>query len=110
MAALTTNVVPLTGIRFDDKLVAAAAGGDTAQTGDGVLLAVKNADTVSHTVTLVTPGSVDGLAIADRPMPVPAGQTFVIPVTDLYRDPATGRASITYDAVTLVTVGVFRVA
>jgi hypothetical protein len=110
MAALTTNVLPLTGLRFDDKLVAAAGGGDTAQTGAGVLLAVKNADSGSHTVTIATPGTVDGLAVADRAVAVPAGQTFVIPITDRYRDPSTGRAAISYDGVTSVTVGVFRVS
>lgn len=110
MAALATNVVPLAGLRSDNKLVAAAGGGDTAQTGAGVFLRVANGDASSHTVTLVTPGTIDGLAIADRAVVVPAGQTFDIPVTDRYRDPATGRAAITYDAVTDVTVGVFRVA
>ncbi|MEI5520660.1 hypothetical protein WB388_08600 [Streptomyces brasiliscabiei] len=110
MAALATNVVPLAGLRSDDKLVAAAGGGDTAQTGSGVFLRVANADASPHTVTLVTPGTVDGLAIADRAVVVPAGQTFDIPVTDRYRNPSTGRAAITYDGVTDVTVGVFRVA
>lgn len=110
MAALATNVVPLAGLRFDDKLVAAAGGGDTVAPGAGVLLAVKNADAGSHVVTIATPGTVDGLAIADRTVTVPAGQTFVVPITDRYRDPSTGRAAITYDGVTSVTVGVFRVA
>ncbi|WP_329214798.1 hypothetical protein OG352_05195 [Streptomyces sp. NBC_01485] len=109
MAALATTVVPLTGVRFDDKLVAAAGGGDTAQTGAGIFLAVKNADSGSHTVTIATPETVDGLAVADRTMAVAAGQTFVIPLTDRYRNPSTGRAAITYDGVTSVTVGVFRV-
>lgn len=110
MAALATNVVPLAGVRFDDKLVAAAGGGDTAQTGAGVFLVVKNGDSGSHTVTLATPETVDGLAVADRALAVAAGQTAVIPVTDRYRNPSTGRAAITYDGVTSVTVGVFRVA
>ncbi|MCQ9178948.1 hypothetical protein KMT30_07860 [Streptomyces sp. IBSBF 2953] len=110
MATLATNVVPLTGVRFDDKLVAAAGGGDQAQCGAGVLLVVKNADAGSHTVTLATPETVDGLAVADRTLAVAAGQTAVIPLTDRYRNPSTGRAAITYDGVTSVTVGVFRVA
>jgi hypothetical protein len=110
MAALTTNVVPLTGLRFDDKLVAATGGGDTAPTGKGVLLAVKNGDASDHTVTMATPGTVDGLAIADRTITVTAGQTILIPLTDRYRDPSTGRAALTYDGVTSVTVGAFRVA
>lgn len=110
MAALATTVVPLAGVRFDDKLVAAAGGGDTAQTGAGVFLVVKNGDSGAHTVTIATPETVDGLAVADRALAVAAGQTAVIPVTDRYRNPSTGRAAITYDGVTSVTVGVFRVA
>lgn len=109
MATLTTHVVPhggLVNVTPDD----AAAGGDQCATGSGVLLHVANGDASSHTVTLATPGTVDGLAVADRTVSVPAGQDAYIPVTDLYRDPATGLASITYDGVTSVTVTVLRVA
>jgi hypothetical protein len=42
-------------------------------------------------------------------VPVPAGKTLFIPVTDRYRNTATGRAAITYDAVTTVTVAVIRI-
>lgn len=111
MAALTTNVVPLQGLRYDNLLTAAAAGGDTCATGAGVLLVVKNGDASPHTVTLVTPQTVDGdLGVTDRAVTVAAGATSLIPVTDRYRDPATGRCAITYDAVTSVTVGVIRTA
>lgn len=108
MAALPTQVPPLAGleINFDP----AASGGDTCLTGAGVLLLVKNGDASSHTVTLATPGTVNGLAIADRAVPVAAGATEAIPVTVDYRDPSTGRASITYDDVTSVEVAVVRVA
>ncbi|MFF3857529.1 hypothetical protein [Micromonospora sp. NPDC002575] len=74
-----------------------------------LLLLVRNGDSSSHTVTLVTPGTVNGLAIADRPVPVAAGAVEAIPVTNDYRNPATGRASITYDDVTSVDVAVLRV-
>lgn len=111
MASLPTNVMSRGGLRIDDKLIAAAAGGDDCDTGKGVFLVVDNADTVAHTATLETPGVIDGdLAIADRPLAVPTGERHAIPVTDLYRDPSTGRASITYDAVTGLTVAVIRVA
>jgi|SRR5690349_991271 len=111
MAALTTNVMPLTGLALDDLLVAATSGGDDCQTGAGVFLAVKNADASSHTVTLATPGTVDGdLTISDRTVTVAAGKTELIPVTDRYRDPGTGRAAITYDGVTTVSVAVVRVS
>lgn len=110
MAALATNVVPLTGLQLDGVLVAATSGGDDCQTGAGVFLVVKNADASGHTVTLATPQTVDGdLAVADRAVTVAAGKTELIPVTDRYRSPATGRCAITYDAVTSVSVAVVRV-
>lgn len=111
MAALTTNVVPLTGLRRDDKFVAAAGGGDDCATGAGVELAVKNGSGVSVTVTLATPETFDGdLALADRAVTVVAGSESSIPVSDRYRNPSTGRCAITYSAVTTVTVAVFRQA
>lgn len=107
MAALATQVPPLAGLAVN--FVSAAGGGDTCLTGAGVVLLVKNGDASSHTVTLVTPGTVNGLAIADRAIPVAAGATEAIPVTADYRDPSTGRAAITYDAVTSMQVAVLRV-
>lgn len=107
MAALATTTVGLTGAAV--AYTAAAGGGDDCQTGAGVLLLVKNGDASDHTVTLATPGTVNGLAIADRAVAVAAGAEMAIPITNDYRNPATGRASITYDAVTSVTVAVVRV-
>lgn len=110
MAALVTNVVPLAGLQLDALLGAATSGGDDAPTGAGLLLIVKNADSSSHTVTLVTPGTVNGLAVADRTVAVAASKTELIPLNSDYRNPTTGRASITYDGVTSVTVAVVRVS
>lgn len=107
MAALTTTVVPLTGAAV--AYTAATAGGDDCQTGAGVVLLVKNGDSADHTVTLATPGTVNGLAIADRVVTVAAGTEVAVLVNNDYRDPATGRAAITYDAVVSVTVAVIRV-
>jgi hypothetical protein len=107
MAALATTVVPLDGVAIE--YVSASGGGDTCETGAGVLLLVKNGDESSHTVTLVTPGTHNGLAIADRAIPVAAGAEVPIPVGKDYRNPSTGRASITYDGVTGVEVAVIRV-
>ena len=110
MALLSTQVVPVTGLRYDNTLVAASAS-DTAETGGGVFLVVKNASGSSITVTVATPETFDGdLALADRTVTVAAttGQSF-IPLTARYRDSSTGLATITYSATTSVTVGVFRV-
>jgi len=46
LAALTTNVVPLTGLRYDNLLTAANAS-DDAETGTGVFLVVKTAGTIT---------------------------------------------------------------
>src|SRR5215470_1560195 len=107
MAVLTAHVVPQAGLRYDTLLLPADSGGDSCPTGGGVLLLVKNADSAAHTVTLATPQTVSGLAVADQTVTVPAGGTSAIPLIDkLYRDPETGLAAVTYDAVTSVTVAV----
>lgn len=107
MATLPTQVVGQTGaaITFDPATV----GGDQCATGSDVRLLVKNDDAAPVTATLATPGTVDGdLAIADRTFTVAAGELGAIPVTDRYRDPATGLATITYSSATSVTVAVIR--
>lgn len=107
MAALTTNVIPLAGLRIDNLFVSAAGGGDDAETGPGVDLIVKTSGT-AITVTVVTPETFDGLALADRTFATAATAESKIPLSNRYRDPTTGRASITYSAVTGVTVCVTR--
>lgn len=109
MATLVTQVVPDAGLLMP-TLGAASGGGDKCATGSGVLLLAKNADSVSHTVTLATPQTVDGLAVTDRAVTIAAGAEWLIPVPDLYKDPSDGLAHISYDGVTSVTVGVIRVA
>lgn len=107
MATLTTQVIGQAGTAI--TFANATAGGDACATGSDVKLLIKNGDASSHTVTLVTPGTVDGdLAIADRAVTVAAGATVGVPVTDRYKDPNTGLASLTYDAVTSMTVAVIR--
>lgn len=106
MANLVTHAPTITGLRLDDKFVAAAGGGDTCETGKNVKLLVRNGGATTPTVTIATPETVDGdLAVADRVVTIPANATlFAIPVTDRYRNPSTGRANITYSSPTDLTV------
>ena len=107
MATIPTTVIDQAGTAIN--FVPASGGGDQCATGDDVKLLVKNGAGTSMTGTLVTPGTVDGdLAIADRIVTVAAGATAGVKVTDRYRDPATGLASITWSSVTTVTVAVIR--
>ena len=111
MAALTKTTVPIQGQRFDTLLTAVSAS-DDCEAGPGVYLIVKNANAGACTVTLVTPGTIDGdLAIADRTVSVPATVGYtIIPVTSTYRDPTTGRATVTFSVQATVTACVVRVA
>jgi len=107
MAALTLQVLPPGGA--ESTLAAAASGGDTCPAGPGVFLEVANGAAEAVTVTLATPGTVEGLAIADREVEVPAGETWKIPVPRIFAK-ADGRCDITYSSVTDVSVGAFKVA
>lgn len=108
MAALSLQVLVPGGSA--STLATAAGGGDTAPCGDGVFLEVNNGDAASKTVTIATTSTVGGLAVDDREVTIPAGERWKIPLpSSLYAGPD-GRASITYSAVTSVTVGVFRIA
>jgi hypothetical protein len=111
LATLPVKVIPHGGLTLaNSDYAAASAGGDQSATGSGMLLLVANGDTAAHTVTLAVPQTVDGLAVASRPVQVPAGDTAFIPLLDLYKNPANGLASWTYDAETSMTVAVVRVA
>jgi hypothetical protein len=112
MTALVTQVVPNVGVDVSTAMVPATAS-DTAACGAGTFLLVKNASGAPITVTVATPGQVDGrLAIADSTSPSIALTTGlgVIPlISSLYADPTTGLATITYSATSSVTVAVVRV-
>lgn len=111
-------VIPLTS---QDLL---AGGTTTAYTGslstsntytfvnDGkVFLHFKKSGAGSCTVTIVTPGTVSGLAIADQTITVPAstGDVMVGKLTvDLFNDPATGLVTFSLSEITGLTVGVFH--
>lgn len=107
MAALAATLAATVGGIADitAAAVAATGAGDTAPVGPGTFLVVINGGAASRTVTINTPGTVAGHAVADATLVVAAGKTGIIPLTTIFRG-ATGRAAITYDAVTSVTVRV----
>jgi hypothetical protein len=74
----------------------------------GRCLHVKNGSGVTVTVTVPTPGTEDGLAIADRTVAVPAATERLIALGAgrTYKQPG-GVAHIDYSAITSVTVAVF---
>lgn len=86
---------------------AASAGGDTVP--PNCTLRVINGDAASHTLTMVTPGLVDGdLAVDNRDVVIPASDFRFVRVK---RDPyvnSDGRVDLTWDATTGMTFEVIR--
>jgi hypothetical protein len=105
MANLAAQPMGLSGLQ--PEYDPASGGGDTAPIGNNIVLHVKNGDASPHTVTVATPGTVGGLAIADAQQVIPAGGDAFIAMRSVYRQ-ANGRAAITYDAVTGVEVAVVQ--
>jgi hypothetical protein len=106
--SLTTQVVPHAGLALATS-TPTATDGDTCQTGSGIFYYVNNTSASSVTVTLATPGTVDGLAVADRTVTVAASATTLIPLIALYRNPANGRALVTCSPTPSVKVAVVAV-
>lgn len=107
MALISTQVVALDGTA---PTFAAAAAGDTARTGAGLTLIVKNASGSPVTVTLTTPGNLaTGDAVPDKVYSVAAttGERW-IPLLEAYADPVTGQAAIAYSATASVTRAVVK--
>ncbi|SFE54672.1 hypothetical protein SAMN04487819_11668 [Actinopolyspora alba] len=88
---------------------AAASGGDEVPTGRGLVLLIRNTDTAAHTVTITTPVTVRGVAVDDVTRSVAADGVAAVPMVDeLYRDPASRRAALSYDAATGIELAVLR--
>jgi hypothetical protein len=106
MATLAAQQVVRAGIT--PAYVAAAGGGDDFVNTGVEIIHIKNGDASPHTITIVTPNLVDGdLAVTDRAVVVPAGgEKMIGPFpTGTYND-GEGKVSLTYDAVTSVTIAI----
>lgn len=90
---------------------AAAAGGDSFPNTEKEVVVITNGDSGAHDVTFVSPQTVDGQAVADKTVTMAAGATYVIGPfpAGTYSDSG-GNVSMTYSAVTSVTVKVIKVA
>lgn len=105
ISALTVNQVDVDGM--DIGLSAANVDGHTIDNdGENTFLLVENGDASPHTLTFATPFTIGGVAIAEHAVTVPAGETWIVgpfPVRAFSRT-----LTVTFDAVTSVTVGAFR--
>jgi hypothetical protein len=106
MAEIVPTTFPADGREIE---MGNAASGDTAKCGAGLVLMVTNGSVASISVTIVVPGTTaTGEANPDNVIPVPAGETWGIPLLDLYRDPTDRLAHISWSATTTVTRAVLK--
>jgi hypothetical protein len=108
MAELATTPVASNGSTVQ-ALAAANAGGDTVARRDGAFLVVQNPTGGPITLTIDTPGTTHGLAIADEGVVVAAGTTHIVPIYDsVFVHPDDGLIHLAYSAAGL-NVGAFSV-
>jgi len=110
MATLAVNTITRAGVL--ETLVAATGGGDAAPCNPDNYLKVNNGGGSPITVTLAIPAGATGwpgIAYANSVITVTNGTARLIGplLPAIYQDPITGLCTITYSAVTSVTVGVF---
>lgn len=107
MATLTAQSIVRTGL--DPTYSACAAGGDEFVNNGDEFIHIKNGHTAEQTVTITTPATVDGLAVADRAVAIPNGEERIIgPFPKATYDDSAGKVQLTYDAVTSLTIAVLK--
>ena len=106
--AITAQTV--TSASLDATYEPANSQGNSYRLLRGRVLHVKNASGASVTVTIPTPGTVEGLAVADRTVTVTAADDRFIALgtADIYKS-AGEDAYVDYSATTSVTVAVLDV-
>jgi hypothetical protein len=103
MAALTVQNITKSGV--EPTYASAAGGGDTFTNNGKTLFALDNGSGGTIVATIVTSATVDGLAVSDRTVSVPAGE--IRWVCDLDPNVYGTTVSVTYDGVTSLTVAAF---
>lgn len=108
--ALTVKKIPQAGKDISTLQTPDGTNGNKFAANPQTLLRVKNTGT-QKTLTIETPGTVSGLAIADAVFTVPAttGDTLV-PMLPEYFQPGTHEVYVSFDTVTGVTVDVYQPA
>lgn len=105
MATLTAQTIIRSGLK--PTYGSTASNGDKFENTGNEFVHIKNTDTSSHTVTVATSATVDGLAVADRAVAIPASEERMIGPfpTSVYND-SDGFVQLTYSSVTSMTIAV----
>lgn len=111
MATLATQ--PITRAGVTPTYAAAAGGGDACEVGDDIFLHFKNTNASVRNITLAIPSTASTYANVTYTnvvvqIPATTGDKMIGPISALFKDGTTGMVTITYDAVTNLTVGCFK--
>jgi hypothetical protein len=112
MATVLAQAAGITGLT--PTMSSASSGGDLVETGDSVFLVVCS-DSTPATLTITTPNTVSGLAIADASVTIPAsagvsgtsGPVIVALPTAVFGN-ASGLAALSWSATTGIKFAVVR--
>lgn len=108
--ALTVKQIPQAGKDISTLQSPDGANGNKFAANPKTLLRVKNTGT-QKTLTIETPSTVKGLAIADATFVIPATTGDVlVPMLPEYFQPGTQEVYVSFDSVTAVTVDVYQPA
>lgn len=107
-SSLTVQDVVRSGL--SPSYASAEGDGNSFANNGRVVLHAKNGSGGSITVTIQTPGTVDGLAVSDRTVAIPAGEERIIgvfPPADYNQ--SDGSVYVDYSGVTSLTVAALRI-
>ena len=106
-AALTVQEISLTGL--NPSYVAAEGDGNSFTNLGDVFIHVKNASGGSITVTVQTPATVQGVAVEEVPVSVPAsGERMIGPFPPSVFNQSDATVYVDYSAVTSLTVAAVK--
>lgn len=109
MATLTSQEIVRAGV--EPSYAACAGGGDEFVNTSKEFVHIKNGAGATQTVTFATPATVDGLAVANRDVAIPAGEERMIgPFPASTYSDANAKVQMTYDAVVTLTIAVVIVS
>ena len=108
MAVLAAQQILTTGLTA--TFASAAGGGDKFANTGRQIVEIVNGDSSSMTVTVVTPGTYKGKAIADDTITVGAGvRKHIGPFDPEIYNNSSGQVDLAYSGVTSLTVAILQI-
>jgi len=109
MATKSVQTIIRTGTGLTPAYTSCSGGGDVFPNAGNEVIHIKNGHSGAQTVTIVSQSTVDGLAVADRAIAIPAGEErFIGPFPQGTYNNSSGQVELTYSGVTSLTIAVLK--